>query len=53
MTDHEKPKRPPTAEERRQARENARVLIKEAKEGLRRAEIFAAEARAYEKAASL
>jgi hypothetical protein len=53
MTDLEKGKRPLTSEQKRQARENARVLIKEAEEGLRRAEIAAAEARAYRKAASL
>jgi hypothetical protein len=53
MAEHEKPKRPLTAEEKRRARENARVLIEEAMKGLHRAQIAAAEARAYRKAASL
>ncbi len=52
MADSEKPKRRLTAEEKRQARENARVLIEEAKESLHRAEIAAAELRGYYKAVS-
>jgi hypothetical protein len=53
MAAHDKPKSQLTADEKRQARENARVLIEEAIEGLHRAQIAAAEARAYRKVASL